>query len=36
MNLRYAAALALVSWYLLFPPFSQWLNYQGVSGYKKW
>jgi|HubBroStandDraft_6_1064221.scaffolds.fasta_scaffold482803_2 hypothetical protein len=35
MKLRHAAALALVGWYLLFPPFSQWLDYQGVSGYHK-
>jgi hypothetical protein len=34
MNLRHAAALALVGWYLLFPPFSRWLHYQGVSGYQ--
>jgi hypothetical protein len=33
MKPRHAAALALVGWYLLFPPFNQWLDYQGVSAY---
>jgi hypothetical protein len=33
MEPRHAVALALVGWYLLFPPFSQCLDYQGVSSF---
>jgi hypothetical protein len=34
MKPYHVAAFALVGWYLLFPPFNQWLNYQGVPGYQ--
>jgi len=36
MNLRHAAALALVGWYLMIPPASDWKRFQAaevVTGY---